>query len=315
MKLSILVNVYNGEKDIPHLLGSLLKQMVQDFELVIIDDGSTDRTSQIVHKHAKKFKNLKLITVPHIGLNLAREHGFSSVTGDVCLILDADETLPAVDTLERFLEPFADPQVAGVGGIKLPSKRGWMSDGLQVIRRNVYAARLQPDGTAEIIIGGAYALRVKAVSEVGGLTKNPNVSEDTDISWRLREAGWKLIGRNDIVILHKDPTTLVGVYSNGYKLGKRGIHNYLKHPRKFLFWKTWTRFYPLGVLVMLVLNRKAGLGLLGLSALFALWMFRLAPASFVSKARGWFVWTIHSLGWDLGFLAGILTWIRKRIFN
>jgi cellulose synthase/poly-beta-1,6-N-acetylglucosamine synthase-like glycosyltransferase len=247
---------------------------------------------------------------------LSRERGFCSVAGKVCLILDADETLPAHNTLERFLEPFADPAVAGVGGIKLPMEGGWVSDGLQVIRRTVYAARLQPNGTTEMVVGGAMALRVKAVNDVGGLTKNPNVGEDTDISWRLRKAGWKLIGCNDLVILHRDPTTLIGAYSDGYKQGKRVIHICLKHPRKILFWKTWTRFYPLGIIALLLFNRKAGLGLTGFSALFTVWMFRLAPASFVSKARGWLIWTITNLGWSLGFFAGIVTWIRKeRIFN
>jgi glycosyltransferase involved in cell wall biosynthesis len=317
MKLSVLINVYNGEKDIAHLLDSLLEQRLQKFELVILDDGSTDRTVQLVQRYANGFEDLKLITTPHLGLRLARERGFRSVSGDVCLILDADETLPAEDTLQRFLEPFEDPKVAGVGGIKLPSTHdAWVSRGLKVVRQAVYRGRIKPDGTAEFIVGGAMAVRVEAVKAVGGFTTNANVGEDKDISWRLRKAGWKLVGRNDIIILHKDPTTVQGIYRDGYKMGRREFAIHLEHPKKILFWKTWVRVYPFLIVGLFLVDYRAGLATLLGNYLFALWSFRIAHGSFFSRSVAWVVWTIVNIGWNIGLFAGVIAHIRgEKIHN
>jgi glycosyltransferase involved in cell wall biosynthesis len=316
-KLSILMNVFDGENDIPHILDSLLRQTIQDFELVILDDGSTDRTVQVVQRYANEFKELKLIRAPHLGLRLARERGFRSVNGDVCLILDTDEILPAEDTLQRFLEPFEDPKVAGVGGIKLPSTNdAWVSQGLKVVRQAVYQGRVRPDGTAEFVVGGAMAVRVEAVNAVGGFTTNANVGEDKDISWRLREAGWKLVGRNDIVILHKDPTTVQGIYRDGYKMGRREFATHLEYPEKILFWKTWVRFYPILVIGLFLVDYRAGLVILVANYLFGLWSFRKAPGSFLSRSFAWVVWTIGNIGWNIGLFAGVLAHIRgEKIHN
>jgi glycosyltransferase involved in cell wall biosynthesis len=315
MRLSILANVYNAGRLLPRLFDSLLEQTIQSYELVIVDDGSVDDTAEVVRAYSGSFSDLKLISLPHCGLRGARNHGFRRVTGDICLVLDADETLPAPDTLERFLAPFSDPEVAGVGAIKLPSATGWVSDGLRVVRHSVYTARLKPDGTTEMVVGGAMALRVVAVNEVGGLTENPNIGEDVDVSWRLRDAGWKLIGRNDIVILHDDATDLAGLYRDGYKQGKRAIHNYLEHPEKLLFWKTWTRLFPLGTLALWPFSRRLALLILTLSSAVTFWTFRTSKSSASSKMKGWLVWMVNNLGWNAGFLAGIAGYLRRETLD
>jgi hypothetical protein len=132
----------------------------------------------------------------------------------------------------------------------------------------------------------------------------------------LRDAGWKLIARNDIIIRHRDPSTVAETYKYGYKMGRREFALHAKHPKKLLFWKTWVRFYPLAVIGCLLVQFRVGLALLVLNYFAALWMFRKAPGSLPVKSKAWGVWTINNLGWNVGITAGVLSQILgKRIEN
>lgn len=93
MSVSIVVPMYNLERYITPLLLSLLEQSGEGFELIMVDDGSTDRTYEVAADFLEKHPDLlsKLIRTPNSGVSAARNTGLASATGDYVLFLDGDD--------------------------------------------------------------------------------------------------------------------------------------------------------------------------------------------------------------------------------
>lgn len=103
MKYSIIVAVYNGEKYIIRCLKSLVGQTFRDIEIIIIDDGSTDRTSDILKSYKNRYRKIKIFHQENRGVVAARESGIKKASGTYCLIVDADDWLD-LNTIEKIDE-------------------------------------------------------------------------------------------------------------------------------------------------------------------------------------------------------------------
>ena len=91
MKLSVIVPVYNTESYIEQCLDSLMNQTYKDFELIIIDDGSEDRSGEICDKYALKYKNIIVIHKENEGLIAARIEGLNKAAGQYIAFVDSDD--------------------------------------------------------------------------------------------------------------------------------------------------------------------------------------------------------------------------------
>lgn len=93
MKLSIIVPMYNVEKYIDNCIKSLLRQNISEdeYEIIIINDGSTDGSVEIVREYVEKFKNLKLINVTNGGQSKARNIGINNSLGKYIFFVDSDD--------------------------------------------------------------------------------------------------------------------------------------------------------------------------------------------------------------------------------
>ncbi len=91
--LSIVVPVYNVEKYIGRCLESLLNQDLpsEDFEIVAIDDGSPDKSSNIIEEYQKEYSNIRLIHKPNGGLSSARNRGIDEAKGKYIMFVDSDD--------------------------------------------------------------------------------------------------------------------------------------------------------------------------------------------------------------------------------
>jgi glycosyltransferase EpsJ len=92
--ISVIIPMYNAEKWIGRALDSLLEQTYKDFEVVVVDDGSTDRCREIVRKYMFKFKTLSICSDINSGVGHARNLGLELSLRDLIFFLDADDYLP-----------------------------------------------------------------------------------------------------------------------------------------------------------------------------------------------------------------------------
>lgn len=100
MKVSIVVPVYNVDKYLSDCLDSILRQTLVDFELILIDDGSTDSSFAIMKRYALSDARVRIVSQANKGVSAARNHGLSLAQGDYVLFVDSDDTI-LPDTLER----------------------------------------------------------------------------------------------------------------------------------------------------------------------------------------------------------------------
>lgn len=89
--LSVVVPIYNVESCLVKCIESILRQTFQDFELLLIDDGSTDNSSNIAKGYAIKFENVTYIRQSNLGLGSARNTGLHSATGEYISFIDSDD--------------------------------------------------------------------------------------------------------------------------------------------------------------------------------------------------------------------------------
>ena len=103
VKLSVIIPVYNGEKYIEKTLDSLVEQTVEDFEVIIIDDGSDDKTGEIIKKYCDEYVDFFYINQPHSGVYAARNTGIKKARGEYIHFLDCGDKL-TFESIEKQLE-------------------------------------------------------------------------------------------------------------------------------------------------------------------------------------------------------------------
>lgn len=93
MELSIIVPVYNTEKYLKECIESILNQTFKDFELILVDDGSTDNSGYLCDEFARTDSRIKVIHQCNHGLSVARNIGLENSTGDWIAFVDSDDTI------------------------------------------------------------------------------------------------------------------------------------------------------------------------------------------------------------------------------
>lgn len=99
--ISIIIPVYNDEKDLPQCLDRVLEQTLPDIELICIDDGSTDATPDILQKYAQQDRRIKTVRQENKGAGAARNRGLQLAAGKYIAFMDGDDLYPEKTTLEK----------------------------------------------------------------------------------------------------------------------------------------------------------------------------------------------------------------------
>ncbi len=187
--VSIVMSVYNGERELRNTIESVLSQTIRDFEFIIINDGSTDHTAEILAEYADKDQRIHVITTLNKGLTSALITGCQAATAPVIARQDVgDRSLS--DRLEKQLEVLkADTSIVAVGG-------GYSLVGPKGENLGSHSRELSPTEVTtelqELEIGLCHALSVfrrDAYEEVGGYRIQFRYAQDTDLWYRLSEIG------------------------------------------------------------------------------------------------------------------------------
>lgn len=181
--ISVIIPAYNSEKAIGETIKSVLQQTFSDFELIIINDGSTDATLEIVT--SIKDPRIKVFSYPNAGLAVSRNRGFSLSCGEFIAFLDADDLWTA-DKLEAQLKALQENPEAGVA-------YSWMDciDESGKFFRTGFHITENGDIYAKLFLvpfvttGSNPLIRRQALTEVGGFDESLAASQDHDMYLRL----------------------------------------------------------------------------------------------------------------------------------
>jgi len=204
LRVSFLLCAYNEEKTIERTLRSILNQTFKPDEIIVVNDGSTDGTAEVL----KKFKDkCVIVNLPRNTGNKAKAQmiGLKYVTGDLVAFTDADTELdPAF--LENGLPYFLDPLVGGVSGQVLSRKKNWLTAVRQIqylICQNLYKRGMGVSNSILVIPGCAGIVRRELFH-----ASFDTVTEDMDMTLRINELGYKIVYASNVKAYTSDPTNL-----------------------------------------------------------------------------------------------------------
>ncbi|HEX8076443.1 MAG TPA: glycosyltransferase, partial [Chthoniobacterales bacterium] len=203
-RVSIIVCSYNGAATLAPCLQSLGKLNYSDYEVIVVDDGSTDNTREV----AAQFARVRYLHQPNRGLSAARNTGAAAATGEVFAYTDSD-CMADVDWLYYLIGTLTSGDFAGVGGPNVPPPaQNW-------IQACVAAAPGGPshvlltDVVAEHIPGCNMAFYRWAFDNVGGFDPEYHAAgDDVDFCWRLQQSGCVIAFSPAAVVFHHRRFTL-----------------------------------------------------------------------------------------------------------
>jgi GT2 family glycosyltransferase len=196
-KVSVVVCSCNGAQTVAETLAALEDMEYPDYEIIVIDDGSTDQTSAIASKH-----NARLIRTENRGLSVARNLGLKTATGEIIAYID-DDAYPDPHWLTYLAAGFLHTEHAAVGGpnIAVPGD-GAIADCVANAPGGPIHVLLSDD-VAEHIPGCNMAFRREKLLAIGGFDPRFRVAgDDVDICWRLQERGWTIGFAPSAVVWH-----------------------------------------------------------------------------------------------------------------
>lgn len=198
MKISIVIPAYNEELSIEATVSSALNQNYPNFEVIVIDNNSSDRTAELAQR-----AGAKVVSESKKGVQWARECGRKEATGDIIANLDAD-CLPERDWLEKGSKHFSNPKVVAVSGpYNYYDSTLFFRKFSLFFQKNIYSLFnfvMQKIHKGAVSIGGNVFLRADVLDKIGGY--NTNIvfyGDDTDTAKRMSTQGKVVFDRKLIV--------------------------------------------------------------------------------------------------------------------
>ncbi|BCU13101.1 glycosyltransferase [Microcystis aeruginosa] len=224
-EVSVIVPIYNGEKDLPPLIDCLAKQTYprQLVEYILVDNNSSDRTAELLGKAAQEHRELKLIILSenHIQSSYAaRNKGIKSSRYPFLAFTDGD-CRPVPQWLTELVQPFSDPNIGLVVG-EIAALTGSTCLEKYAERRNFMSPKFLlehsfcPYGqTANL------AIRREAFQKVGLFRPYLTTGGDADICWRIQQqTDWQLTYAPEAIIYHRHRSTLEELRSQLKRYGR-----------------------------------------------------------------------------------------------
>lgn len=252
--ISLVIPVYNRPDEIVELLESISQQGDTDFEVIVVEDGSTRTCKEEIAPFADKFK-LQYFFKENSGPGPSRNYGVQHASGDYVIVLDSDCILPA-DYMRVVRQHLDNEQIDAFGG---PDKAHTSFTTLQKAINYSMTSFLTTGG----IRGGMknvnkfhprsfnMGVRTEVWNKLGGFSQM-RYGEDIDFSIRLKEAGYKVVLMPDAWVWHKRRNTLKSFFNQVFHFGQARICLYRLHPDTLKLVHLFPSAFVVGVVLLLL---------------------------------------------------------------
>ncbi|HKV47301.1 MAG TPA: glycosyltransferase, partial [Candidatus Acidoferrales bacterium] len=207
---TVLIPAYNEESVIVHTVRAALASAYPRLEVLVVDDGSSDRTAELVRRDFSDDPRVRLLTQQNHGKPAALNHGLAVAGGEIIISIDAD-TIVDPEAIPRLVRHFADPKVGAVAGnVKVINRNSWITrwQALEYITsQNLEKRAFDLLNCIPVVPGAAGAWRAELLRESGGFSGD-TVAEDTDLTLTIRRNGWKILYDEDAIGRTEVPDTV-----------------------------------------------------------------------------------------------------------
>ncbi|PWT79826.1 MAG: hypothetical protein C5B57_13210 [Blastocatellia bacterium] len=284
-RVTVVVCAYNAADTLEDCLVSLERLTYPDFEIIVVNDGSRDRTGEIAHNHPQ----VRVIDIPNGGLSAARNVGLAEATGEIVAYTDADVRVDR-DWLTYLVQPFLNSDVVGSGGPNVvPPDDPPMA---QCIARAPGGPThvLLDDRTAEHVPGCNMAFQREALLAIGGF--NPiylRAGDDVDVCWRLQARGWRIGFASAALVWHHHRSSVAAYWRQQVGYGEGETWLMAHHPDKFLdghmLWRG--RIYSPLPFVRSLWSTRINAGVWGTAAFPSVYRTDVHPFAFLPHSIRW----------------------------
>lgn len=230
MKVSILIPCHNEEEVIAKCVRSCLNQSHPVFEVVVVNDGSTDKTARVLHRLADK---IRLVDIwPNTGnKSLAQQRGLEAIKGDIVITVDAD-TLLDKDFVKNILAAFENnPSLAAVCGYVNSMPGNWLTACRQIeysIGQDIYKPAQELIGYILVMPGCSTAFRTQILKKDISFDHD-TITEDLDFTYQLHRHGHKIGFAPDAIVYTQDPANISSYHRQVTRWYRGGWQNLKKH--------------------------------------------------------------------------------------
>jgi cellulose synthase/poly-beta-1,6-N-acetylglucosamine synthase-like glycosyltransferase/peptidoglycan/xylan/chitin deacetylase (PgdA/CDA1 family) len=215
--VSIVVPAFNEAAVIERAVRSLATSSYPELEVLVVDDGSTDGTAELVE--GLGLPGVQVVRQANGGKPSALNRGLDMTSHEVVVMVDAD-TVFEPETLQRLVQPLADPRVGAISGNTKVGNRGsllgtWQHIeyvmGFNLDRRLYDVLECMPT-----VPGAIGAFRRRALDEIGGIS-DATLAEDTDVTIALGRRGWRVVYVEDARAWTEAPSSLGALWRQRYR--------------------------------------------------------------------------------------------------
>ena len=291
MKANVIIPAFNAQRTIKNLLESLISQDYpkEDYEVIVVDDGSTDATVRIVKDYSVTYLFQK-----NKGAGAARNLGAKKAKGKIFIFVDSD-CLVSQDWLKNYWQAYQENPQAGIigGGVRKPKKRNYLAWADYLSSWHNAHECLPRHWVKEYLPSLNLSVRGEVFKRVGGFWEKKLTGEDVDFCSRARKIGTGILFEPRLAVWHKNPS-LAGFFKHNFNWGHhasfvRGSEEGLEFHPLFSgsFGKSLLMFLPI---------------VLGWPLFLALSWWRYQPLRFLICLPLIF---LGRFAYGLGFLAGV----------
>lgn len=229
MKVSVIIPVYNAKKTIHKCIESLIDQSINSdqYEVIFVDDGSTDGTDLILQDYISKIKlpKLKYLSQKNSGPAKARNLGVKNSESEIVLLTDSDCEVES-NWVESMLDVFNDEKVAACKGKYRTKQTEEVAKLVQAEFESKYDV-LDKHKYIDFVDTYSAGYKREVFNDFGGFDETYPVacSEDIDLSFRMFEKGFQMAFTRDAIVYHIHPNSFKDIF---------------KKKAKFAYWRAYT---------------------------------------------------------------------------
>lgn len=217
--VTVLIAAYNEQETIAATIQSVLLSKYPILEIIVVNDGSKDSTSQVIHQLASEYPQLVPIDKENGGKASALNLGIEKARGDLLFCIDADTQL-APEAIARMIPYFDDERIGAVAGnVEVGNVHNIITSWQAIEYRTSQNLDRQAYSVlnAITVVPGAIGMwRTSAVKEAGGYMTD-TLAEDMDLTWRIRRLGYRIETEIDAVAYTEAPDTLSALFKQRFR--------------------------------------------------------------------------------------------------